>query len=91
MLHDASPATIAADGVAATTLTATVAAAGQPLAGEHLSFSSTDPNQTIGPVTDKGDGTYTATLTASHTPRQATITAADASVTPAASATTSPR
>jgi spore coat protein CotH len=74
--------TITADGTSTTTATATVTdAAGDPVPGEAVAFASSDPGQTIGPVTAAGDGTYAATITASTVPGSATITATDSSVT----------
>lgn len=81
----ASSATLEANGRAATTITATVSRPTGPVAGEHVSFSSTDPGEHLGPVTDNGDGTYTMTLTASHAVGAATVTATDNSVDPAPS------
>ncbi len=45
-------------------------------------MTSSDPNESIGPVADNGDGTYTATITASHTRGTATITATEGSASP---------
>ena len=79
-----SPTSIAADGHSTTRVTAKVAVGSAPLPGEDVSFTSSDPAQTIGPVADNGDGTYTATITASKTVGTATITTEDESVDPAA-------
>ncbi|MGI8506931.1 MAG: invasin domain 3-containing protein [Solirubrobacteraceae bacterium] len=78
-----APASIVADGSSTSMATATVTGLlGQPAAGETVAFSSSDTHETVGAVTDHGDGTYTATITSSLTPGLATITANDTSVTP---------
>ena len=78
-----SPTTITADGQATTTATATVTDNGKPVPGEAVTIDSSDGGQTVGPVTDDGDGTYTATITSSETVGDATITATDTSDTSA--------
>jgi Invasin, domain 3 len=78
------PKTIPANGVASTTVTVKVTAKTLPLPGQEIVVTSSDPGELIGPVTDHGDGTYTATVTASLTPGTVTITASDLSVSPAA-------
>ena len=83
-----SSTSIPADGVATTTATATVAENGSPLSGQSVSFSSTDTGEHIGPVTDNGNGTYTATITASTTVGAPTITATDNSASPTVSGST---
>lgn len=50
---------------------------GVGIAGEHLRLSTTDRGERIGRVTDHGNGTYTATITASTVVGTATITASD--------------
>jgi hypothetical protein len=81
------PGSIVADGSSKSTATATVTdAVGAGVSGEKIGFSSSDPGETIGPVTDNGSGTYTATITSSTTIGFATITATDTSVTPNLSA-----
>jgi hypothetical protein len=76
-----APSSIFADGTSTSVATATVLDAdGSLLAGEDLAFESTDARQRIGPVSDNGDGTYTATITASTKPGTATILASDESV-----------
>lgn len=78
-----SPPSILADGSSTTLATATVTDAGEiPVPGDVVDFSSTDPGQQIGPVTDNEDGTYTATITSSTSVGTATITAADSSAEP---------
>jgi|GEM_PF-4984163 len=72
-----SPAKITADGRAHTTATATVTEEGKPVKGADVSFGSSDPGESIGPVSETGDGTYTATITSSRTAGEATITATD--------------
>jgi hypothetical protein len=69
------------------TATVTNSSSGRPVAGQSVSFSSSDPNVKIGPVTDHGDGTYTASLEPSEDPGDVMITASDDSVTPAATGT----
>ncbi len=79
------PASIQANGVSASTATATVTdAKGDPVPGDTVTFTSSDPGQKINPspAKDNGDGTYTATITSSGTPGQSTITATDSSVSP---------
>jgi adhesin/invasin len=71
-----APGTLPADDSSTATITATLTDAnGHALAGQPVSFSSSDSHQGIGAVTDNGDGTYAATLTASRTAGTATITA----------------
>jgi hypothetical protein len=81
----AADTTIAADGEAQTVLTATVSGLSGPVPGQHVYFASSDPGQSLGPVADNGDGTYTTTLTASHTVGEAQVRAVDASLEPAPS------
>lgn len=78
-----SPAKIAADGTSTSTATATVIDESEVgVFGDEVTFSSTDPGQQIGPVTDNGDGTYTAEITSSTLVGTSTITASDSSVEP---------
>ncbi|KUF07393.1 hypothetical protein AUL38_09360 [Leucobacter sp. G161] len=80
-------ARIVADGIASTTLTVTAADAhGNPLAGEAITAVAAD-GATVGPVTDHGDGSYTATVTSSTRAGDAVITVTDSSVTPALTST----
>lgn len=79
-----NPSTIPANGVATTTVTVNLTANTVPLPGQQIALASSDPGQMIGPVTDNGNGSYTATITSSLTPGSDTITASDLSVTPAA-------
>jgi hypothetical protein len=75
------PTSIAADGVSTTTATATVSEAnGYLVPGDEIVFESTDPEQKIGPVTDHGDGTYTARITASNVPGTSVVYAYDETV-----------
>jgi Invasin, domain 3 len=83
-----SPGSIKADGKSTATVTATVSDTGSPESGDDISFSSSDGGQSIGAVTDNGDGTYTAMITASRKSGNATITASDASSSPTVTATT---
>ena len=70
-----SPETIAANGTSTSLATATVLDAGSHLlSGETVSFS-TNGDVTIGAVTDQGNGTYTAIVTASRSPGDETISA----------------
>ena len=76
-----TPTSIFADGSSLSTATATVTdLGGLPAAGETVVVSSSDPGEAIGPVTDHGDGSYTATVTSSTTVGTATITAVDGSL-----------
>jgi hypothetical protein len=76
------PSSLPADGTSTTTATATVSDAnGYLVPGEEIVFESTDPQQQIGPVTDHGDGTYTARITASTVPGTSLVFAYDESVT----------
>jgi hypothetical protein len=78
-----SPASLVADGSSTSLATATVKdAQGRSLYGEHVTFSSSDGAVGIGSVTDRGDGTYTATITSSTTAGAVTIKATDTSVSP---------
>ncbi|MGH2874241.1 MAG: Ig-like domain-containing protein, partial [Solirubrobacteraceae bacterium] len=62
------------------TVTATVTdAAGDPITTDAVSFSASPSGVTIGPVTNNGNGSYTATITSSETAGQVTITATDTS------------
>ena len=77
-----TPSSIVANGSSKSTTTAVVTdAQGHPLAGDRLSFSSSDAGERIGPVSDN-NGTYSATITSSTTPGSMTITATDSSVSP---------
>lgn len=60
-----SPGSLQADGISESTATATLQdAAGRGVGGEPVAISSSDAAMPVGAVTDHGDGTYTATLTA---------------------------
>jgi adhesin/invasin len=73
-----SPDTIPADGASTATASASVRdEGGHLLPSEQIPFSSSDPGHAIGPTVNHGDGTYTATITASHAPGPATIRATD--------------
>jgi Invasin, domain 3 len=80
-----SPSSIEANGSSTSTATATVSSQGNPVAGDPVSFSSSDAGEKIGAVT-ASNGTYTATITSSKTAGTATITATDPAVQPDASA-----
>jgi len=72
-----SQSSLVADGTSTATATATVTTAdGAGVFGERVNFTAT-AGQSIGPVTDHGDGTYTATVTSTKTPGSSTITATD--------------
>ena len=90
---DLQPDSIVADGQSTTTATATVSDAyGNPAFGDAVEFSSTDPSQTLGAVTNHGDGTCTVLITSSTAAGAPTISAADESVDPDLSDTrSSPR
>ncbi|MEO6532939.1 MAG: Ig-like domain-containing protein [Pseudolysinimonas sp.] len=84
-----SPGTIVPDGTSTATVTATISDhLGNGAPGEAVVFSSSDPGQVFGAVTDVGDGRYTASVTSSTTRGTATITGTDVS-TAGLSATTS--
>jgi subtilisin family serine protease len=75
-----NPMSIAADGSSTATVQASVTDAhGNPLSGETVSFTASDPGITFSSVTDHQDGTYTATVTSSTTAGQVTLTAHDRS------------
>lgn len=72
--------TIAANGTSTTNVIATVTdSEGDPVTGDTVSFSSSDPGNQFGAPTDDGDGTYTAAITSSTTAGAPTITATDGS------------
>ena len=78
-----SPTRIVADGHSTTTATALVVDQhGNHLPGDEVVITSTDAGQKIGPVTDRGDGTYSAQIAASTVPGTPIITATDLSVKP---------
>ncbi len=78
-----SPSSIVATGTSHSRATATVEdAVGHPVPGGSVAFSASDSAETIGPVTDKGNGVFTATITSSKTVHQVTVTATDTSVSP---------
>jgi hypothetical protein len=81
-----SPNRVVADGKALSTATATVKdALGRAVTGDTVTFTANDPGVKIGAVTGHPDGTHTVGITASTTPHDVTITATDATVTPAIS------
>lgn len=80
-----SPSSITADGSSQSTVTAKVTdAGGQAVQGDAIAFSS-DGGQSFGPVTDHGDGSYSAVLTSTTKAGSSTVTARDTSVSPAVS------
>ncbi|MGO2141278.1 MAG: invasin domain 3-containing protein [Leucobacter sp.] len=75
---------IVADGAAGTALTARlIDAHGNPIAGAKLDVDASDAGVRVGGVTDNGDGSYTAQVTASTVAGAVTLTVTDASVSPA--------
>jgi Bacterial Ig-like domain (group 3)/Invasin, domain 3 len=75
-----SPTSIVANGNSYTTATATVSDAhGNPVTGDGVAFSSSDPGQVVEDVTNSGSGTYNALIRSSTTPGQIAITATDTS------------
>jgi hypothetical protein len=80
---DLQPTSIPADGISTTTATATITdATGHPVRGDRLSFASSDGAEQIGTVVDRGNGTYSASITSSDVAGTPTITATDTSVDP---------
>lgn len=78
-----SPSTIVANGKSTSTATATVTDAfGNLVSFDHVSFTSSDNGETVGPVTDHPNGTYTAVVTSSTKAQTDVITATDTSVSP---------
>jgi hypothetical protein len=78
-----SPETILADGSSTSIATATVTDDNEiGVFGEEVSFASSDLGETIGPIADNGDGTYTAEITSSETAGASAVTATDTSVEP---------
>lgn len=72
------PTTIIANGSASATATAKVTDDhGNAVTGDKVTFSSSDPGQSILDVTNAGNGTYTALIRSSTTPGTPTITATD--------------
>ena len=72
-----SPSSVPADGTSTSTATATVRdESGNLLVGETVVFT-TSGDVTLGSVTDRGDGTYQVSVTASTTPGEEIITAMD--------------
>jgi adhesin/invasin len=80
------PTSIHANGQAHAVATAKVTRGGLPAASDSISFTSSDPGQSIGPVTNLGNGRYAATITASQTVGTAKITATDTTIYPTKSA-----
>jgi hypothetical protein len=75
------PDAIAADGHSTSSATATVTDEfGNPVPGDQLEFTASDPQVGFGSVTDDEDGTYTVQITSSTMLGTATITATDLSV-----------
>ncbi len=71
----ANPTAIPADGASTSTITVQLFdAAGNPLTSGGDTVALSTNGGSLGSVLDNGNGTYTATLTASTTPQTATIT-----------------
>ena len=84
------PASITADGNSHTTAKATVEDVnGNRVTGDPVKLT-TDGGQTIGTITDNGDGTYTADVTSTKTAGTSKLTATDGSVTDDATLTQVP-
>ena len=78
-----TPATLFADGRLATTATASVTDKdGIPVLEDDVRFSTSDPDQQVGPTISNEDGTYSARIVASGAAGAATITATDLTVEP---------
>lgn len=78
-----SAASILANGIATTTVTAMASdASGNARFGDELAVTSTDAGHRIGEVVDNGDGTYSVQITASTTVGVSTITVTDHSSVP---------
>src|SRR5206468_1403672 len=76
-----TPDTITADGSSTSTARSEERRAGNnPVAGDTVTFS-TSGDVTFGSTTDNGDGTYSATITASTTAGDETITGHDGLIT----------
>jgi hypothetical protein len=73
-------ASLPADGASTTGVTATVTDRyGQAVPADDVAFSSSDSTVAFGPVTDNGDGTYSAQLTSGTIGGTAVVTATDTS------------
>ena len=82
------PTRVDADGSSTATATATVLDGfDNPLPGQTVTFTADDPDVTVGDVTDEGDGTYSATVTASTTAHEVTLTATSGEATDTATLT----
>jgi len=78
-----SPSSLLAGSDSTSVATVTVTDASElGVAGDQLVLSSTDGDEQIGPVTDNGDGTYTATIRSPTAIGAQTITATDLSTDP---------
>ena len=78
-----SPSTLVANGTDTATITATVTRSVRgPVAGDRVTFTSSDPNQTISPTaaTTNAQGVATATVTSTTTVGTSRITASDGGV-----------
>ncbi len=76
-----NPSTILANGLSTTTAVATVTDANNhAVTAANVSFTSSDPSQAIGGVTNNGNGTYSVQIRGSTTVGSSTITATSGSV-----------
>jgi hypothetical protein len=81
-----TPSTVPANGIATTIASAAVFdAGGHSLARQPVALFSSDAAVGIGGVSDRGDGSYVATLRSSRTPHAVTVTATDSGASPAVS------
>ena len=80
------PTSIAADGRSTAIATVTLTGVhGETVSGQDVSITTAGP-AAAGKVTDRARGTYTATITATHTAGTVTVTGTDRSVKPSAAA-----
>lgn len=81
-----SPPVLVANGISKSTATISVADAhGNAVTGDSIKVATSAARVHVGPVLAGGSGLYTAVLTSSNIPRTVTITATDASESPAIS------
>jgi hypothetical protein len=79
---------LVANGLSSTTATISVSdAEAHPIPGDAIVLSATDPGVHFSPVSDQGNGVYTATVFGSNTIGTDTIRATDISASPAPSGT----
>lgn len=76
-------ASVAASGISTMKVTVRLTdPGGSPVSGNSVALSCSDRGATFGRLTDNGNGTYTARLTASPAARSSNVTARDLSVSP---------